>query len=344
MKKMIFTLFVMVLLCVYIPGVARSEQTVSLPGHYSLNEISAVSFPSSSVHILNHTYDGTVLDVMEPFHVICVNVGNGQIECVSSLETRGLYVYGTFGDSCFAPDSADPRFKIATPIPDDNTCILDAVITKVPGFFERSFNPEQKEEAVSRWSVNAPRLVKRVNAYERIVEIMKRKHIDFTNQILTIHDLPMSFRDFQDMIVADITKSKDGPFDQLADDIKVVSNFVKDFERDLQRVMFPLFRNYGDATRVVNYIIMRFEGVIRDVYDMMNRTCMNIHNVLTLNGMIPIETYNNPILILVFIAMVLTILMMVVNTIRFFLSWAKPIICIFTFLFFFYFYPPLLYC
>jgi hypothetical protein len=352
MKKDFVTLVVMILLCVYIPGVARSEQTVSLPGHYALSEIGAVSFPSSAVRIV-----GSVLDVegaegplrgrpLEPFHVICVNLGDGSLECVSTLESQSLYITGYLDDSCFAAKSADPRFVIATPVLGDNTCILNANITRTPGMFERTFNPEVVEDVkVSRWSVDAPRKVKRVNAYERVVEIMKRNRVDFKNQILTVDDLPMSFRDFQDMIVSDITGTKHGsvgPLDQLADDLKTVNHMLQTFEKnvksmDWERIFFPLNKHYNEFARGVNGFILNIESTIRWVPITINGMWMKACNVLTVNGLIPFEAYtNNPIIFVMFIAMILMMSMMVVNTVRFFLMWAKPLMAVFWFVFVFY--------
>ena len=68
------------------------EQTVSLPGHYALSDIAAVSFPSSSVHILNSSSI-----VGEPFYVICDHLGSADVSSPSVAPKRqGLVNWSVF--------------------------------------------------------------------------------------------------------------------------------------------------------------------------------------------------------------------------------------------------------
>lgn len=324
------------------------EQTVSLPGHYALSDIAAVSFPSSSVHILNSSSI-----VGEPFYVICDHLGSadvssafrrpeearsGQLECVSSLEERGLYVYGTFGESCFASKSADPRFVIVTPVLGDNNCVLDAIISDQPGLLERAFNPVVEGEKVSRWSIDSAKRVSRVNAYERVVAIMKHNGVDFKNQILLNSDLPVLARDFTSMIVSDIASKRDK---------SNAAEEREDFYNENESVE-KVVRELNHILKQWDYVAYNWNAMYRGILrsspfgDAIQRVCEPLYNlynnvieILTLNGRISMGTYANPFVLLIGFCIWVAATLTFVFVLRSFLMIAKPLAAFATALFIF---------
>lgn len=335
---MVLKTFVVILCFIGCCFSVSAEQMISLPGHYALSDIAAVSFPSSAVHILNSSSV-----VNEPFHVICDHIGSGQLECVSSLEERGLYVYGTFGESCFASKSIDPRFVIGTPVPGDNNCVLDAIISDYPGLLERAFNPVVSEEKVSRWSIDAAKRVPRVNAYERVVAIMKYSHVDFKNQILLKSDLPVLARDFTHMIMSG--RDKSAAFEE--------EDFYDEEPFDMQKVIYDLERGLGhfnhfarEWNRLFHEILHVFHrsgpfaNAIQRFCNPLYNLCNKVIEILTLNGRIPIGMYANPMVLLVgfclcviamlLFAVVVRSFLAIIVTLRTILSIAKPLMVIVT--------------
>lgn len=182
----------------------KPEQIIRLPGHFTLDEVVAISFPSSKVLVTGRV-------VPELFHVICL-MKDSRAECVSTLEKRGLYIdSAALMDECFEPASKDDRFVIATPVR-NNVCILNITIGEQQGLLERIFN-EHKPQAprMSQWSIDVPLTQEYVNAYDRIVQLMKKHRLDFSDQIITRDMLRSAtllsrFDNFYDMIDAETNK------------------------------------------------------------------------------------------------------------------------------------------
>lgn len=184
----------------------KPEQIIRLPGHFTLDEVVAISFPSSKVLVTGRI-------VPELFHVICL-MKDSRAECVSTLEKRGLYIdSAALMDECFEPASKDDRFVIATPVR-NNVCILNITIGEQQGLLERIFN-EHKPQAprMSQWSIDVPPTQEYVNAYDRIVQLMKKHRLDFSDQIITRDMLRSAtllsrFDNFYDMIDAETNGKK----------------------------------------------------------------------------------------------------------------------------------------
>jgi hypothetical protein len=170
----------------------KREQVIHLPNHYTYDEIAAISFPGRNVQFFNVSPDDEVVLRKAPFHVICMAVGSG-LECVSTLEERGLYIaYATLSEECFEVPSRDDRFVIANPIR-QNACVLNATLSTTRGHIETIVDNEHLDDVphVSPWSVDASVVQIRVNAYNAVVDAMKRNHLDFTNQILRKEDISL---------------------------------------------------------------------------------------------------------------------------------------------------------
>lgn len=185
------------------------EQVVRLPGRFAMSEVAAISFPSSKVLVHNAaTFEmKDERRLAETFHVLCVLV-DGRAECVSTLEEHGIYIeHASLMDECFEAPSADARFVIATPVR-NNVCVLNVTLSREPGMIERLFNVQKPvAERKSIWSIDAPVAKERVNAYKRVIGIMKKHHLDFETQIINRNEL-LPFDNLYDMIEAEVANRK----------------------------------------------------------------------------------------------------------------------------------------